>query len=329
MDFAGLDLNLLVVLDALFAEKSVSRAGERLHLSQSATSGALGRLRRVFHDPLLVQVGRQMTLTPLAKGLEEPVRDFLLQAEAIRNNNPAFHPAASKRRFRLVMSDYVETVVMTEVLPKIDKLAPGVSLELITIPEGGFESLTRGDVDLAIIPSKYLSEGHPSERLFEDDFTCLVWSGNQRVGSSISLKTYLSLGHLVVRFGRHQQIPTLDEWFVEQFSHERRIEVVTTAFNLVPPLLIGTSRIATLHRRLATFYQRYLPLKLVAPPVEIPTLEESMQWHRSRDRDPGIVWLRSVLKDAVPESLPRKHANPPADGHNGTVHPALARRRHR
>ena len=76
MDFGGLDLNLLVALDALFAARSVSRAGERLHLSQSATSGALARLREAFHDPLLVQVGRKMTLTPLAEGLIEPVRDF-------------------------------------------------------------------------------------------------------------------------------------------------------------------------------------------------------------------------------------------------------------
>src|ERR1700751_3769342 len=117
MDFAGLDLNLLVAMDALFAEMNVSRAAERLHLSQSATSGALARLREAFHDPLLVQVGRKMTLTPLAEGLIEPVRDFLLQAETILNNNPAFDPAASTRRFRLMMSDYVQTVLMTEAMP--------------------------------------------------------------------------------------------------------------------------------------------------------------------------------------------------------------------
>jgi LysR family nod box-dependent transcriptional activator len=309
MDLAGLDLNLFVALDALFAELSVSRAGERLHLSQSATSGALARLRKVFHDPLLVPVGRKMTLTPLAKGLVEPVRALLLEAEAIRNHNPAFDPASSTRRFRMMMSDYVETVVMTEVLPRIEKIAPRVTLELISNVEGGFEALDRGEIDLAITPARYLSPVHPSERLCEDEFTCLVWSGNTRVGSSISLKTYLSLGHIVVRFGKHQQIPTFDEWFVEHFGHERRIEVITTAFNLVPQLLIGTSRIATLHRGLATFYARYLPLKLVAPPVEIPRLEEHVQWHKSRDHDPGTVWLRSMLKSALGRSAIEKGGN--------------------
>ena len=302
MDFSGLDLNLLVALDALFVEKSVSRAGERLHLSQSATSGALARLREAFHDPLLVQVGRRMTLTPLAEGLVEPVKEFLLKAEAILNSNPAFDPAATTRRFRMMMSDYVQTVVMIEALPRLQKLAPGVTVDLISNVEGGSEPLDRGEIDLAIAPAKYLSASHPSEHLFKDEFTCLAWSGNTQIGRGISLKTYLSLGHVVVRFGKHQQIPTFDEWFMERYSHERKIEVVTTAFNLVPQLLIGTSRIATLHRRLAEFYQKYLPLKLIAPPVEIPPLEESMQWHKSRDHDPGIAWMRSILKDAAGET---------------------------
>jgi DNA-binding transcriptional LysR family regulator len=299
MDFGGLDLNLLVALDALFAEKSVSRAGERLHLSQSATSGALARLRQAFHDPLLVQVGRNMTLTPLAEGLIEPVRDFLLQAETIVNNSPAFDPATSKRKFRLMMSDYVETVVMTDAVPRLQKLAPGICLEILSNLDERLESLERGEIDLSIMPTQYLVSGHPSEPLFDDEFICVAWSGNTQVKNELSLETYLSLGHVVVRFGRTQQVPTFDEWFVENFGHRRRIDVITTAFNLVPQLLIGTSRIATLHRRLASFHERYLPLKLVAPPLAIPRLEESMQWHRSRDRDPGTVWLRSVLKSGL------------------------------
>ena len=302
MDFGGLDLNLLVALDALFAEKSVSRAGERLHLSQSATSGALARLREAFHDPLLVQVGRKMTLTPLAERLVEPVREFLLQAETILNGRPAFDPTTSTRKFRVQMSDYVQTVVMTEALPRLQSLAPGISLELVWNIEGISGPLERGEIDLAVTPASYLSPGHPSEPLFEDDFTCLIWSGNNRIKRDLSLETYLSLGHVVVRFGRLQQLPSFDEWFVERFGQQRRIEVVTTAFNLVPQLLIGTSRIATLHRRLATFYERYLPLRLIPPPIEIPRLEESMQWHKSRDRDPGTIWLRSVLKTAVSKS---------------------------
>jgi len=112
------------------------------------------------------------------------------------------------------------------------------------------------------------------------------------------------MGHVIVRYGKQRQLPAFDEWFLERGDYQRRIEVITTAFNLVPQLLIGTSRIATLHRRLYTFYRRYLPLKAVPPPLAIPHIEEFLQWHKSRDRDPGTVWLRSVLKQVVGKNLP-------------------------
>lgn len=302
MDFIGLDLNLLVAMDALFAERSVSRAGERIHLSQSATSGALARLRAAFRDPLLVQVGRMMTLTPLAESLVEPVREFLLQAESILHSSPLFDPATSVRKFRLMMSDYVETVVMTAALPRIQELAPGVTFEIFS--NDGPLALERGDIDLFISPEKYLAAQHPSEHLFDDDYVCVVWAGNPAVTGHLSLEQYLRLGHVLVKYGKQRQVPFFDEWFSEHFDHQRSIDIVTTNFNLVPQLLIGTSRIATLHRRLAAFYENYLPLKLIAPPLDTPRLQEFMQWHRSRDRDPGAVWLRSTLQTALKEATP-------------------------
>ena len=310
MDFRGLDLNLIVAMDALFAERSVSRAGERLHLSQSATSGALARLRYAFRDPLLVPVGRTMALTPLAEGLVESVREFLLQAEFILHASPVFDPITSARKFRLMMSDYVETVVMTEALPRIQKVAPAMTFELFS--NDGSQVLERGEIDLSITPRRYLSEKHPSEHLFDDDYVCLVWSGNTNVQRNLSLDQYLALGHVMVQYGRQRQLPAFDEWFGERY--ERRVEVVTTTFNLVPQLLIGTSRIATVHRRLATFYQQYLPLQFVAPPLEIPRLEEFMQWHRSRDHDPGTAWLRSILKSALNNKALKKPAAVPQIG---------------
>ena len=298
MDFRGLDLNLLVALDALLAERSVSRAGERLDLSQSAMSGALARLREAFRDLLLVQVGRTMTMTPLSESLVKPVREFLLQAESILDSNPVFQPEKSNRRFRIMMSDYVETVLMSEALPAIQRIAPGVTFELVANDNRNL-LLERGEIDLSITPGKYLAEGHPSEHLFDDDYVCAAWEGNRLVGGTISLDQYLTLGHVIVRYGSRREQPTFEEWFLERADHQRNIEVVTTTFNLVPQLLIGTSRIATLHRRLFMFYRRYLPLKCLAPPLAIPWIEEFMQWHHSRGRDPGNLWLRSILKEVV------------------------------
>jgi len=119
---------------------------------------------------------------------------------------------------------------------------------MIPIVGGNADELEMGEIDLTLGPARYLVPGHSSERLYEDEFVCLDWSGNRQLDRDLSLDTYLRLGHVAVRFGKHRELPTFDEWFTQHLTHDRRIEVVTTAFNLVPQLLIGTSRIATVHR---------------------------------------------------------------------------------
>jgi DNA-binding transcriptional LysR family regulator len=299
MHFRGLDLNLLVALDALITEKSISRTGEKIHLSQSATSGALARLREYFKDDLLVPVGRKMVLTPLAEDLAQPVRQMLVQAEAIIHRNPGFVPETSERTFRLVMSDYVATVLMTAALPEIERQAPRLRIEVLVLASRT-ERLERGEADLMIMPKQYLAEGHPSEPLFADEFVCIAWSGNESVrGRVMSMRNYLRLGHVVARFGEQQQAPAFEEMFMARFSEARRIEVVTTGFTLIPQMVVGTQRIATIHRRLAALYAKQLPLKILRPPVEIPPVVESIQWHTIREGDPGLLWLRRLLKNAV------------------------------
>src|ERR1022692_467906 len=150
MHYKGLDLNLLIVLDALFAEKNITRTGERIHLSQSATSGALARLRDYFNDDLLTQIGNKMVLTPLAEDLAQPVRAILQQVDLVVNRVPNFNPAASTRNFRLMMSDYAASVLMPRVLPRVQELAPKITFELLSNAEHPAEFLERGEVDLLI-----------------------------------------------------------------------------------------------------------------------------------------------------------------------------------
>jgi len=301
MQYKGLDLNLLVVLDALFAEQSITRTGKRVHLSQSATSGALARLRDYFGDDLLVPVGQKMVLTPLAEGLVEPVRILLHQAEAIINNNPSFDPSTSNRTFKIMMSDYSATVLMPDLLPRIRRQAPSVSIELLSNMDTPVESLERGEIDLLILPKQYISANHPSEELFDEWYLCAVWSENRLVGNSISLEQYLSMGHIGMRFGRGQ-MTVIEEWFFKSYAHQRRIEVIAMAFNLLPQLVVGTNLIATLQARLARRYAEYLPLRLLQPPLEMPRLVEMIQWNRNRQLDPGNVWLRKLFRQVLEES---------------------------
>ena len=293
MHLGGLDLNLLMVLDALFVEKNVTRAGERIHLSQSATSGALSRLREYFKDDLLVPVGRRMVLTPLAEELALPVRELLQHAEAVIRRTPVFSPETSERKFRIFMSDYIALVLMTRALPQIQRSAPGITLQIMPLRT---DALEQGDADLAILPVQILAKDHPFEVLFQDEFVCIACATNKRIGKSLSLRDYLSLGHVAVRFGEQQEVPSLEEEFLGSLGQKRRIEVVATGFTLLPHLILGTTRIATIQRRLAEFYARQMPLKIVRLPKPLPRLKESMQWHAFRNSDPGLMWLRRTLK---------------------------------
>lgn len=306
MHFRGLDLNLLVVMDALLAEKSTTRAGERVHLSQSAVSGALARLREFFSDELLVQVGHRMVLTPVAESLAAPIRQWLQSAEAIVNKDTTFDPVNSTRRFRIMLSDYAATILINTVFPKLYRAAPRIELELISNAENAVAELEQGQVDFLLIARQYMSDSHPWEELFSDTDTCVVWTDNEIVGETLSVDEYLSLGHVVVRFGR-SQLRSTEEDYITQLGLTRRVEAIAMTFGMVPQLVVGTNRIATMHRRLAELYARWLPIRLLRAPVEFPPVIEALQWHKVRSTDRGLGWLRQMLKEGCREADASSH----------------------
>jgi LysR family nod box-dependent transcriptional activator len=289
----GLDLNLLVVLDVLLTEQNITRAGERLFLSQPATSAALGRLRVYFEDELLVQLGRRMVRTPVGEALAEPVRDLLIQMRATLENRNAFQPHVASRTFTFMASDYVGMVLMPEVSRRLSEAAPGCSLELFSPEDDAIHEVDRGHTDFLILPEAQLTEGHPSTPLFEDEFVCVVCA--EYGPEQISLDTYKELGHVLVRWGSEHRMPTMDAWFLRRFDFERRVEVTTHTFNSVPPYLIGTHRIATMHRRLAEVWAQHFSLRILPAPWDAPNLTIGMQWNTYRQHDPALTWLRNLI----------------------------------
>lgn len=298
MRFNRLDLNLLVVLDALLSEQNITRAGEKVYLSQSATSGALARLREFFGDELLVQVGRKMVLTPLGESLVTPVRAILIQIQTTIEQRPEFDPASADRKFTLIMSDYTATVLMPEVIRAASEIAPRVSFELLTPTDAPVEELERGHADFILLPDNFLSDQHPRCAVFEESFVCLCWRDNPLIGETLSLDEYLGLGHVMVRFGS-QRRPSVDEWLTDKFGIERRAEVVATTFSAVPHYVVGTTRIATIHRRLAELWASYLPLRVLPAPLDIPSMGWSLQWHQYRDLDPATRWMSRLIQDTA------------------------------
>ncbi len=296
------DLNLLVALDALLTEQNTTRAGKRINLSQPAMSCALARLRTYFNDPLLTQSGRGLVPTALGASLAQPVRELLMRAETTLDNRPEFEPAEARRRFKIMMSDYVSTVLMAEVTRRAERLAPGVTFEILPHDLNPRQALEKGDIDLLIMPDTFLGHDHPSELLFEDRYVCIACASNAAVGERISKEQYLQFGHVVARPGSDaHRPPAMDELHLERLGYQRRVEVTVSEFSLLAQYVTGSSRIATMHERVARLYVRSTPLKILSMPFDLPAVRESAAWHSQRDQDRGLAWVRDLIKTTAQE----------------------------
>ena len=298
MRFQRLDLNLLVALDALLDERSVSAAAERICLSQSATSSALGRLREYFGDDLLVQKGRSMVLTSRGEELVEPVRAVLHQIRTTIAEAPKFDPAETDRTVTIMASDYTIEVLLSQALQRIAVLAPGLRFMIKPMAENLPQSLDRGEIDLLVTIDFAITSDHPSEPLFEDNYVVAGWAENPRIANGIDRDTYFELGHVMTGLAGSRKT-AFEEWFLRSQSLKRRVEVTAPSFLSVPFLLIGTERIATVHNRLAQRLAMQLPLKILPTPFDIPPIRQSVQWHRANTNDPCLSWLVGQFKEAA------------------------------
>jgi DNA-binding transcriptional LysR family regulator len=316
MRFNKLDLNLLIALRALLKERSVTRAGMSVHISQSAMSGILGRLRDFFDDPLIVTVGRKMELTPLAQSLVEPINDLLLRIDATITARPEFAPESTRRHFSVVASDYSISVLLAGLMHHLRRQAPGLTVELLPPSEFVAAELESGDIDFVVMPDRYSTPEQSGHPLFEDTYCILVDTNNERIGDSITFEQYVDLGHVAYQAGRSGP-PLFDTWFDKEFGTLRRVEASVYSFQLLPQLVIGTDRIATVHTRLAQQFMAQYSVRMIPAPFVIPNIRMVIQWHKYRDLDPGSRWFRDQIieqarKLGPPESAPLIGSSPGA-----------------
>ncbi len=299
MRFNKFDLNLLVALDALLTERSVSRAAARINLSPSATSDALARLRAFFDDELLVQVGRRMEPTPRAESLQHAVRDMLVRLDSTITTQPSFDPSRSDRTFRIYASDYTQMVLAPHVMQLAAAERCQATFDFLPQVAHPERDLERGDADLLVLPRDLMSKDHPVETLYEEAFVCMVWSGSSLAKGLLSRERYLSAGHVVMK----PQATTGDEsyevWFFKRQGVGRKVAATSYGFATVPALLVGTDFIATMHERLAKLLVDVWPLTVRPCPIDIAPMTQAMQWHSYRTQDPGLQWLRGVLHKAA------------------------------
>lgn len=303
MRYQRIDLNLLVALDALLAERNVTRAAERMHITQSAMSGVLARLREYFDDPLLVPVGRTMRLTPRAETLIQPVRDIIARVDSTLGVRPDFDPATAQRHFTIIASDYVSHVLLADVLRRIAHEAPGLSFDIRPSGNTMLQDLDQGRVDLLVTPAHVAAPDHPQAVLFEDTYQVIACHQHPELQDGITLEQYQALGHVVYQNERGMN-PWFEQWYANAHGDTRRIEVVTHSFALLPRFIVGTRRIATVQSRLAMQFEQATPVRLLSPPMETPRLTEVLQWHRYRVDDPGVQWVRDRIIAAA-QALPK------------------------
>jgi LysR family nod box-dependent transcriptional activator len=295
MRFGRLDLNLLVALDALLTEKSVSLAADRLCLSQSATSSALGRLREYFADDLLVVKGRNMILTTRAEELIEPVRAVLEQIRTTISVAPTFDPMTADRQVRIMASDYSTQVLLAEALQELERDAPQMRFEIQPMNDFPIEALERGYIDLLLTIDYAISADHPSLILFEDDYVVVGWEGNPAMAGPMTRETYFELGHVTARFGK-ARVPAFEDWFVRRQKQQRRVEVVAPTFLSLSGLVVNTNRVTTMHRRLAEQVVQNMPLVMREAPFHFPPIREALQWHLSNNNDHALRWIVERLQ---------------------------------
>jgi LysR family nod box-dependent transcriptional activator len=301
MKLTGVDLNLLVALDALIAERSVTRAADRLGLSQPGMSNALARLRKLFGDPLLVREGLTLVPTPRAEALRQPVQEALSLIQHALDDRPGFDPATDQATFIVSCSDYSLLMLIGPLVRRLAAEAPGLTIQVLPRAPDAVRLLRDGEADLVIEPVEIMPDaGLPSLRLFADRWLCCVWDGNSEVGDSMTMETYLRLGHLVYSGVRGHPISLVDTHLAAA-KVRRRIEFTVESFLLAPFLLQGTDLVTVVPERAASHLRRTAAVRFLEPPLRLPSITEMLWWNPRHTLDPAHAWLRARIAEIAAE----------------------------
>tara|TARA_A100001391_G_scaffold1033_9_gene1532 strand:+ start:2298 stop:3197 length:900 start_codon:yes stop_codon:yes gene_type:complete len=294
MRLDNFDLNLLVAFDVLMQEQSVTKAANRLNVTQSAMSASLKRLRESFQDEILAQHGKSMIPTPFALTLQPDVANKISDLRALITRQGRFEPARSERHFRIAASDYITTVLLAPVMNALAREAPRVSFTFELPGLSSQTALANGELDLLLTPESFVHPDHPCELVFEERHVTVGWEGNPLSEAPLTQQDFTEAGHVGVSVAR--KFTFADEWF-RSHGIERRIEVLAPSFIQAPFLVPDTMRLCVMHERLARFMASRLPLRIMETPFAIPPMREMMQFHAARDADPGLLWLRDRVRD--------------------------------
>ena len=291
-----LDLNLLLALDVLIEETSVTKAAEKLNMSQSAMSYSLKRLRSLLDDPILIRTSRDMEATPYACEISVAIRQILTDIQNALLEKDVFNPSTASGDFRIAASDYVEATLGSALSNQLIKQAPGIRLRVSNFDrEIALEALDNGNIDLFIDVSLPCKSWHVKQELYHEEFVCVV--GGDVSMTEISLTDYLERSHILVSM-RDDFQGAADQLLAQQ-QQTRSVIWSTAHFMAVPFLIVNSDCIALLPKRMAQKCAQSMGLKLLEPPIDLKGFTMAMFWHQRNSNLPQHQWLRSQLLEAA------------------------------
>lgn len=299
IDIRTLDLNLLKALDALLDERSVTRAAQRLSLTQPAVSGMLTRLRESFDDPLFVRTQRGIAPTLRAQELAGPVKEMLASVQALLQPR-AFDPATARMTLSIASTDYALQAVVLPLLARLRRVAPGVRVAVVPAQHlPVLERLERGDIDLALITPEYTPPDLYARHLFDERYVCVLREGHPdakrlrgRQRAQLPLDRFCALDHALVSYDGGSFSGVTDE-ALARIGRTRQVVLSVTSFLVLPEILRTSDLMAVVPERVAQAAPE--GLVIMEPPLPIPGFVKTVAWHERTHRSPGHRWARSLL----------------------------------
>lgn len=297
VNISAIDLNLLHVLHVVLAERSATRAAKRLHVTQSAVSNALGRLRQALGDPLVVRSSRGLSATPRALELEPELSAIMASVGRLLGPSARFDPASTTREFTLACADYCTAILGPALAELMHARAPLATLRLVTLEQlMGTEGLA-STVDLHLGMPRSIPSGCRSEALFQDSFVCMLPKQRKGHAKRLRLQQYLQASHIRVSVLNSSRDPI--DLTLAKRGYARKIVLTVPHFSVVPLMVERTGYVATLSRRLAEAQARVFAVTLLEPPLQLGKRPTRMVWHERNETDEGARFFRRLVQEAA------------------------------
>ena len=290
---AKLDLDWLSVFVEVYKTQSVSRAAQALGMEQASASLVLTKLRRHFDDPLFCRTAAGMAPTPRAQTIYPDVLEALLRLDKARGASGSFLPAQAKREFRICMTDISEIVLLPRLINHLQTTAPGIVIEAEKMSPDSRPRLESGDADLAVGFTPGLEAGFYQQALFAQDFVCLAASSHPRIGAKLTRKAFCAEGHILVMASATGH--SIVDKVLAKNKVERLVVLRVPSFLGVARIVAQTELLVIVPRELGHALAEQERVKVLEPPVPLPTYKVKQHWHERFNRDAGNIWLRNTM----------------------------------